>query len=276
MKPTLVHHQTENTYISEFHSYICYSRKNSAPHFHKNFEVIVILKGSCRISVAGQEYELNEGQAAFILPFQIHSFQIIDGALVRSTTIHESLILTLARALDGSIPETPVFTPTQPTYNYFCGQIDTLFREDSGMLKRITPPAKRIKVKGILYSIESEFLEQVNLHRMKDTENITMTVLRYITDNFKNNISLHDIAQSTGYNYQYLSRTFNSMMGINFKKLLNQYRMEYAYYALQDTDQPITVIALESGFQSIRSFNKVCIDTFGCSPRELRKIERNI
>jgi len=276
MKYSLIHHQTENTNLSEFHSYICNSQKNEAPHFHKNFEIMVVMEGSCKIYIADREYVLNKGQAAFIMPFQIHNFTITEGALIRCTTLCEALILTLSRALDGTLPETPVFTPTGATYDYFCGQIHALFGENSGMLKRITPPSRRIKVKGVLYSIESEFLEQVKLHKIKDTENLTMTVLRYIADNFRNDISLHDIAANTGYNYQYLSRTFNSMLGINFKKLLNQYRMEYAYYAIQDTDLPITVIALDSGFQSIRSFNRVCLEIFGCSPRELRKAERNI
>lgn len=276
MNRTLIHHQTENTYMSEFHSYICTPHDNESLHFHKNFETIIVLSGKCYVSVAGIDYELKAGQAALIIPFQVHRFQISDGAHVRCTNFKESLILTLSRPMEGKIPESPIFTPSLPTYDYFCGQLTSLFGDDSGMQKRINPPAKRMKVKGILYSIESEFLEQVTLHKIKDMENITMTVLRYVADNFKNDISLHDIAQNTGYNYQYLSRTFNCMLGINFKKLLNQYRMEHAYYALQDTDLPVTVIAFDSGFQSIRSFNRVCFETFGCSPKELRKRERRI
>lgn len=276
MHKTVIHHQTENTSYTEFHSYICTSDNNEAPHFHKNFEIITVLKGSCYLTVSDREYHLKEGDAAFILSFLIHSFRIEDGASVRSTTLSEALILTLSLALEGHIPETPVFVPSKPTYDYFCGQLQALFGENSGMQKRITPPAKRLKVKGLLYSIEGDFIEQVTLQKINDTENVTMTVLRYVADNFKNNISLHDIAQNTGYNYQYLSRTFNGMLGINFKKLLNQYRMEHAYYALQDTNHSITEIAFNSGFQSIRSFNRVCFEIFGCSPKELRKRERRI
>ena len=275
MTQELIRHQTENTYHSEFHSYICNPSENITPHFHKNFELVVVQKGSCRIFVAGEEYELKEGQAAFILPFQIHGMSV-DGAIVRSTTIREGLILTLARAIAGNAPETPVFTPSPATYTYFCSQLHALFGENSGMQQRINPPSKRIKVKGILYAIESEFLEQATLYKIKDSENITMVVLRYIEENFKNDISLRDIAANTGYNYQYLSRVFNYRIGINFKKLLNLYRMQHACYAIQDTNLPMTLIATDSGFQSIRSFNKVCVERFGCSPKELRKRGRKI
>ena len=276
MKRSLVQHQIKNTYISEFHSFICENEEICDPHFHKNFEIIVVIKGECQISVANKSYRLKQGQAAFIMPFQIHSFQIERGASLRCTTLREALILTLSRVLDGNIPQTPIFTPSPETFDYFCRQSLMLFGRDSGMQKRISPPAKRIKTKGILYSIESEFLEQASFSKTRDTEKIVTRVLEYVAENFRNNISLRDIAVSTGYNYQYLSRTFNYTMGMKFKKLLNEYRLEHALYILYDTDRPITEIAFKSGFQSVRSFNKVCLEVFGCSPTELRKRDEKI
>ena len=276
MNQSLVRHQTNNTYTSEFHSYICDSEERVEPHFHKNFEIIVCTKGVCRLNVSEREYILTEGQAAFIMPFQIHSFQTEKSASVRCTTLRKALILTLAEVLNGSIPDTPVFTPSPETFNYFCEQAFLLFGNNSGMMDRISPPFKRLKTKGILYSIESEFLEQATFRKTVETEAIVTKVLEYISENFKNNISLHQISESTGYNYQYLSRTFNYTMGTKFKKLLNQYRLEYALYIVHDTNRPITEIAFESGFQSVRSLNRVCYETFGCSPTELRKRDKRL
>jgi AraC-like DNA-binding protein len=154
--------------------------------------------------------------------------------------------------------------------------MDRLFGRDSGLIKRINPPAKRIQVKGTLYILEGEFLEQTTLVSTKGEETITMTVVRYVAEHFKQNIALSDVAKATGYNYQYLSRTFNQILGINFKSLLNQYRMEYAFAELQDTDLPISEIAYDSGFQSLRAFNHVCKEIFGRSPKELRKENRRL
>ena len=43
---------------------------------------------------------------------------------------------------------------------------------------------------------------------------------------------------------------------------------------LQETSLPITQVAFESGFQSLRSFNHVCISIFGQTPTELRRRAR--
>ena len=198
------------------------------------------------------------------------------GSSVRCTTLRKALILTLAEVINESAPVTPVFTPSAETFNYFCNQSLQLFGNDSGMLDRIAPPFKRLKTKGLLYSIESEFLEQAIFKETGEKEDIVTKVLEYVAENFRNNVSLHGIAEGTGYNYQYLSRIFNHTMGTKFKKLLNQYRLEYALYIICDTDRPITEIAFESGFQSVRSLNRVCLETFGCSPMELRKRNKKI
>ena len=48
-------------------------------------------------------------------------------------------------------------------------------------------------------------------------------------DREKLNISLKDIAKEKGYNSQYLSRTFNRHMHMNFKKMLNFYRIHQRF-----------------------------------------------
>ena len=276
MKNSLAHHFLEHTYVYEFHTHICDTCTKSTPNFHKNLELIVALKGKCSIAISDKTYDISEGEAALIMPYEVHSFKVADGGYVSCTTFNESLVNTLYKTIKEHRPESPIFTPSRSTYSYFAEQMYELFGKNSGEQKLITPPSKRLKVKGLLYSLESEFLEQVPLVTANDYETITTTVLKYISENFKENISLKDIAANIGYNYQYISRTFNGMMGMNFKKLLNMYRMEHAFYMLRNTDIPITEIAYESGFQSVRSFYRVCFETYGFSPVELRNRERRV
>ena len=270
-----VKHQIEHTFSAEFSSYVCDSGCSEL-HFHKNYEVIVVIRGECFCEVGGQEYTLTGGDAVFILPFQTHKFTVKNGGAVRCTTFHEHINLTLSRTIDGNIPTPPVFRPSKNALDFHLTQMDKLFGSDSGMLKRITPPAKRIQVKGTLYILEGEFLEQTTLVHTQGEEAITMTVVKHVSENFRSDISLADVAKATGYNYQYLSRTFNQILGINFKSLLNQFRMEYAFCMLQDTELPISEIAFDSGFQSIRTFNHVCKEIFGKSPKELRTENRQL
>jgi AraC-like DNA-binding protein len=101
-----------------------------------------------------------------------------------------------------------------------------------------------------------------------------MEVVEYICDNFEQNISLKDFAKNHNYNYQYLSRRFNSVFDTGFKEVLNRYRIEQATSYLEETDQPISTIAFASGFQSIRSFNDACLKYYNKTPSKIRS-EKN-
>jgi AraC-like DNA-binding protein len=273
------YHKFAHSFNAEFCSYVCGCDTVGIAqdlHFHKNYELLVVQRGFCTCTVNNTEYRLSQGEAIFILPFQSHRFSVAEDSEVRCTAFHEHIILTLSQTLNGRRPSPPVFRPSEEIFRFFTSQMQLLFGEDSGMLERITPPAKRIRVKGALYVIESEFLDQTELIQTQGETAVTMAVVAYVSKNYNREISLADVAHEIGYNYQYLSRTFNKILGCNFKSLLNQYRMEHAFTLLQDTELPFSRIAYESGFQSIRSFNNTCKKIFGRTPGELRSENRSL
>jgi AraC-like DNA-binding protein len=59
---------------------------------------------------------------------------------------------------------------------------------------------------------------------------------------------------------------------MNLKTLINTYRCEYAENLIESTNLPLSVIAMDSGFQSIRSFNRIFKDTIGKTPSSIRKL----
>ena len=58
---------------------------------------------------------------------------------------------------------------------------------------------------------------------------------------------------------------------MNFKQLLNIYRADFARDQLIHTDASITDIAHASGFQTVRTFNRVFLDQTGVTPSEFKK-----
>ena len=52
-----------------------YAFETVLPHFHQNYELLIALSGSSSVTVGGNSYELSEGDAVFICPFQIHGFK---------------------------------------------------------------------------------------------------------------------------------------------------------------------------------------------------------
>lgn len=266
------YHQIENTVESEFSTYI-YNNNSSTfnhPHFHQNLEMLIVIDGSCRYTVGNQNFDLRSGDGILILPFQVHHFTIGANSSVRCLTFSELLILTLAKRFEKKKLNPPVFRLSENTTTYFLSSLSALFGEKCGPNPHL-PVAMRLKLKGLLYLIGGEIIEQTTLVDMGSADMLEMDIVNYISDNYKNDISLHDIANIKGYNYQYLSRVFNKTFGINFKTMLNWYRANRALELLRDTSLSPTEIAFESGFQSIRSFNHVFINSFGKSPKEFRR-----
>ncbi len=92
----------------------------------------------------------------------------------------------------------------------------------------------------------------------------------YIQNNYKNNISLKELAKSLGYNYSYLSAFFNKHFEMNFSAYVNSCRVQLAGAYLRQTNKSITEISDICGFDTIRNFNRVFKNEFNVSPKEYR------
>ena len=261
----------ENGIDTEFSTGVYKKGASRSINLHGNFEMLIVERGEMLCSIDGTDYRVKEGEAAFICPLQIHSFKVQNDSTVRRVTFCENIVLTLSNAIKQKRAENPVFKPKKEDLDYFLAELSSLFGNDEFATKRITPSASRIKVKGLLYIIESSFLSQAKLIPYLNSKNAVIDVVHFISQNYLSDISLQDAAEKIGYNHQYLSRELNKNLGVSFTTILNQYRMNHAYAMLQDTSLSVNQIALESGFRSIRNFNQVCLNMFGKSPKEVRK-----
>ena len=59
-------------------------------------------------------------------------------------------------------------------------------------------------------------------------------------------------------------------MGLSFHRYVNMRRLNYAAYLLANTDATCVSCALESGFASLRSFNRNFKKEFGITPAEYK------
>ena len=60
-------------------------------------------------------------------------------------------------------------------------------------------------------------------------------------------------------------------VGIGFTKFVNSLRVNKSCKMLMDAGIPITTVALECGFGSIRTFNRAFSDLTGVTPRDFRR-----
>lgn len=237
-------------------------------HFHKSFELIYVLEGEMSLNVGKRQYALKKNDFAMILPYEIHSFYVPEGSRAWIAVFSEGYAKTFSKLEKHRSFESAVFSCRDSVRVYFEGELAnryTMFFGKPGDEMTFT-------IKSCLYAVLGEYFRNTPSSPKNQSEaDLPAVILDYISEHFGENISLRGIAQEFGYNYQYLSRVFNNAIGVNFKTLLNHYRYEYAYGLLTETDKSITEIVFESGFQSVRSFNRICLDISGQTPSEIRR-----
>lgn len=96
-------------------------------------------------------------------------------------------------------------------------------------------------------------------------------VKRYISEHYREDISLSVLAEMVNISPVYLSRLFKKEEGINFLDYLNQYRIEIAKGLLKEISYNVLDVAVLSGFRNNKYFSKIFKKSVGITPSEYRK-----
>lgn len=106
---------------------------------------------------------------------------------------------------------------------------------------------------------------------MKKRESIILKpALDYIEKNYTLNIGLNSMASLCNISTSYFSKLFRRTIGENFSNHINKIRIQKAKELLKTTDDPITNIALDLGFEDSGYFIKVFKKLVGSTPSRFR------
>ena len=95
-------------------------------------------------------------------------------------------------------------------------------------------------------------------------------VYEYIINNFKEEISLHEIAGLTNMNKSSFCRYFRKIHNKTLTLYINEFRVGYACKLLLEEQLNISEICFESGFKNISNFNRQFKEITGLSPRSYK------
>lgn len=252
-------HQGHNSRANYNYNAYTYSNVSWKPHFHKNFELLYLIKGELTLNVNERSVRLRQGQFALILSNQIHSFYSNANTMVWVAVFSEDYVPEFASFIKEKQGREITFCADEEIESLLFHQL-------------IMGGASQMMRRACLLAICDQFMKKVSMEaRTSKNDRLICRVLDYIEAHYREDISMQAIADEFGYEYHYLSRLLNSRYNIRFRKILNEYRVEAAVREIEKGEKGITEIALACGFQSIRSFNDVFIDEKGVSPSEYRR-----
>lgn len=256
----MIWYQTDNSTGVSNNDIQVYHDFSYVPHFHRDFELIYVIEGELIVNVEGQAFVAKDNQMAIILSNKIHSYDSIGNTNVVVHVFSRDNVPGFAKIVDGKAASIPVFDCDDDVKRFY---IEYCIHK-----KQRTPLA----IKAVLYAVCNEFCEKCSFkpERYKHNEPIHQ-MLQYISERYSEEISLEQMAQELGYEKHYLSRVFSTTVKMNIRRYINLYRVDYAKERLVNTSDSISRIAMESGFQSIRNFNRVFSANTGLTPVEYRK-----
>ncbi len=250
----MLHYQIENfgqSYAYRSNTHINWTIPS---HIHEFSELAFTKKGVTTVVVDGKKYFLPEGHLIFILPNQVHEYTGETPSVVRCAVFSNDHIPAFFHQLQSLKPENPVLDLTDSSQILdaleHATQADTLERC------------------GILNLLCSKFLKSSPLIPDKKGEHTMLyETVQYISQNFREDIRLKDMAKRLGYHEKYLSSCIHALTGMHFRLFLATYRVHYAEQLLKTSEKiPVSEVALQCGFSSVNTFNRCFKALTGMTP----------
>jgi AraC-like DNA-binding protein len=207
-----------------------------------------------------------------------------------------SMALIIHKVLFGKLSQLPDWGEFKRTFRELCGCEVELQERPS--VEGKDGPMSEIDVRGILVGVllvRDEASLQVSRSACQQLLNLaaerfaSLLAARHVHDHEQlpaavlktcqwirahallEDIRLEAAAEACGLSAGHLSRLFHQSTGLTFQEYVRRFRLERACELLQTSDQSITAIAFESGFQSISQFHRSFKSVYGQTPSAYRK-----
>ena len=110
----------------------------------------------------------------------------------------------------------------------------------------------------------------VRLYKQKEYIQKFNSLMEYIDQHYMEELNLETISESTGFSKYHFSRLFKQYTGFTFCDYLCHRRIKVAEELLARPDLSVTEVALQAGFPSISTFNRLFKQYKNCTPSEYR------
>ena len=230
-------------------------------HLHRCYELIALTEGEMSVTADGKEHVLHAGDMILIFPNQLHSLLSSSSRCVLFI-FSPKLINSFSTKYADSLPTCPCFRLSDAIES----ELLSLSEGDS-----------LIALKAALYTAMAQ-LERTSSFDIAPTvrEGLLVKIFNYVDTGFRGDCSLPAIAHALGYDTAYLSRYFKRASGIPYVEYVNTVRLNHAGHLLTSTELSVLECARDSGYKSLRTFNRNFKSYFGLTPVEYRVHRKNI
>lgn len=270
------------------------AREGYPLHWHSACEIIMPLRDNYTVICQNHQIILDQGDILWIGGGVLHEILEPDNdgerLLVQydPRVLNEFIEFSAVRAM--SAPAILVQKETMPKMH---GQLQDLLlgvlktEIDRGYFKNVSIYADMMKFNATLFSEllnDQAAKSKLIIANEKDDRqrwdaghmSIIYSSCNYIRSHCHEPLSLDRVAEYTGFSKFYFSRLFKNYTQMSFLEYLNRCRISEAEKMLADTEKTVTEIAMDCGFNSISTFNRVFKMANNCTPAEYQRLASRV
>ena len=254
-------HFSKNVAFKIFHT-----ENGPSLHFHSAVEFMFIKKGSLKVTLNGKEYLAGEGDLVTVNSGVVHSAKSNGDGLNFYILIADEVFFSGY----GLYEETTCFSPIIHSKEISEIFNDIILEYDSeNNFKNASITASLIS----LFITLNKFYKEEN--RLEDSicdkrVALIRKTLDYINENYKNKLSIDDIADNMNFSKSYLSHVFKSVTGHSIVDYINTIRCQNAKALIQG-GYSITQAAFECGFMDVSYFTRTFKNIIGVLPSAIKQ-----
>ena len=247
-------------------------------HWHDEFEIIYVKSGFLTVSISGENYIGKTGDAFVVSPGNLHFMGSQTGNVDYFTFLFPLKYISFRT---DDILDDKLLEPLNSGHLIINPEIEDTVKEQCEQLVEIYGAKKeesqskitaQIKTKIILLQFILELWKRgfIVENDTSGKNTVEKEMVSYIQQNFTGKILLKEFGEQFHLSEKYISRYFKEHFHITISQYVTYLRLEHAKPLLQDTDIPVTEVAMQSGYQNVSYFIRSFKKTYGMSPLKYR------
>ena len=245
-------------------------------HWHRAVEIIYIQEGSLDVTVESESFTIQTGDCIVINGNVLHS--------TKCTSPNTAILLQIPLDfMEKYIPNLGqlIFLFDFRTKDQRQQTKQAMFKtilEQLQIINDVHPDGYLLRFNSLIFELlfqlyhnfAVKILQSNTSQKKKDIARLE-PVLDYISEHYREPISLNEIAEVACLQTGYFCRFFKKKMGITFLEYQNEYRLSFIYRDLITTRDPVQVILERHGFTNYKLFRRMFLEHFGNTPTQIRK-----
>ena len=248
-------------------------------HWHDEFEIIYVRSGFLTVSISGESYIGKTGEAFVVSPGNLHLMGSQSGTVDYYTFLFPLKYISFRTddMLDEKLLEPlnsghlMICPRVKDTAKELCEQLIEIYEAKNDESESKITTQVRTKIILLQFILEMWKKGFVIENDTSGRNIVEKEMISYIQQNFTGKISLREFGEQFHLSEKYISRYFKEHFHITLSQYVTYLRLEHAKQLLQDTDIPVTDVAMQSGYQNVSYFIRSFQKAYAVSPLKYRK-----